>query len=69
VNAFITVNGESTCHSAGDGCRGQRGTWRGPLRGASVLLGQGTEYEIANVVDPEFTIVAKMRKRFLGQAP
>jgi len=22
VNAFITVNGESTCHSAGDGCRG-----------------------------------------------
>jgi amidase len=37
-------------------------------RGASVLLGQGMEYEIANVVDPEFTIVAKMRKRFLGQA-
>ena len=24
------------------------------------------EYEISNVVDPEFTIVAKMRKRFLG---
>ena len=47
----------------------QRGTWRGPLRGASVLLGQGMEYEIANVVDPEFMIVAKMRKRFLGQAP
>jgi len=28
----------------------QRGTWRGPLRGASVLLGQGMEYEIANGV-------------------
>jgi len=37
-------------------------------RGASVLLGQGMEYEISNVVDPEFTIVAKMRKRFLGPA-
>jgi hypothetical protein len=24
------------------------------------------EYDISNVVDPEFTIVAKMRKRFLG---
>jgi amidase len=34
-------------------------------RGASLLLGQGMEYEIANVVDPEFTIVAKMRKRYL----
>jgi hypothetical protein len=36
-------------------------------RGASLLLGQGIEYEIANVVDPEFTIVAKMSKRYLGQ--
>lgn len=36
-------------------------------RGASLLLGQGMEYEIANVVDPEFTIAAKMRKRYLGQ--
>ena len=35
-------------------------------RGASLLLGQGMEYEISNVVDPEFTIVAKMRKRYLG---
>jgi amidase len=35
-------------------------------RGASVLMGQAMEYEISNVVDPEFTIVAKMRKRFLG---
>jgi amidase len=32
-------------------------------RGASLLLGQGMEYEISNVVDPELTIVAKMRKR------
>jgi acetamidase/formamidase len=36
-------------------------------RGASLLLGQGMEYEVANVVDPEFTIVAKMRKQYLGQ--
>jgi len=36
-------------------------------RGASVLMGQAMEYEISNVVDPEFTIVAKMRKRFIGQ--
>jgi amidase len=34
-------------------------------RGASLLLGEGMEYEISNVVDPEFTIVAKMRKRYL----
>ena len=31
-------------------------------RGASLLLGQAMEFEISNVVDPEFTIVAKMRK-------
>lgn len=37
-------------------------------RGASLLLGQAMEYEIANVVDPEFTVVAKMRKRWLGAA-
>ena len=35
-------------------------------RGASLLLGQGMEYDVSNVVDPEFTIVAKMRKRYLG---
>ncbi|MEI9811625.1 MAG: acetamidase/formamidase family protein [Acidobacteriota bacterium] len=35
-------------------------------RGASLLLGQAMEYEVSNVVDPEFTIVAKMRKRYLG---
>jgi acetamidase/formamidase len=37
-------------------------------RGASLLLGQAMEYEIVNVVDPEFTIAAKMRKRYLGPA-
>jgi amidase len=36
-------------------------------RGASLLLGQAMEYEISNVVDPEFTMVAKMGKRYLGQ--
>ena len=35
-------------------------------RGASLLMGQAMELEISNVVDPEFTIVAKMRKRYLG---
>src|SRR5579883_1386736 len=35
-------------------------------RGASLLLGQAMEYEVSNVVDPEFTIVAKMRKQYLG---
>jgi acetamidase/formamidase len=34
-------------------------------RGASLLLGQAAEYEIANVVDPHFTVVAKMRKAYL----
>ena len=34
-------------------------------RGASLIMGQGIEYEVSNLVDPEFTIVAKMRKRFL----
>ena len=38
-------------------------------RSASVLMGQGMEYEVANVVDPEFTMVAKIRKRFLGPPP
>src|SRR5947209_3505732 len=31
-------------------------------RGASTFMGQALEYEIANVVDPSFTVVAKMRK-------
>ncbi|MBV9506627.1 MAG: acetamidase/formamidase family protein [Acidobacteriia bacterium] len=34
-------------------------------RGASLLLGQAMEYDISNVVDPEFTIVSKMRKSYL----
>jgi amidase len=38
-------------------------------RGASLLMGQGMEYDISNVVDPEFTIVAKMRKQYLGRRP
>ena len=31
-------------------------------RGAQILMGQAAEYEIANVVDPNFTVVAKIRK-------
>jgi acetamidase/formamidase len=34
-------------------------------RGAQTLLGQAAEYEIANVVDPNFTVVAKIRKEFI----
>ena len=36
-------------------------------RGASLLMGQALEYEVANVVDPRFTMVAKMRKSVLAQ--
>jgi amidase len=34
-------------------------------RGASIFMGQALEYEIANVVDPNFTVVAKVRKALL----
>lgn len=34
-------------------------------RGASMLMGQAMEFEIANVVDPAFTVAAKMRKSYL----
>lgn len=34
-------------------------------RAASLLLGQAMEYDIANVVDPNFTVVAKIRKALL----
>jgi hypothetical protein len=30
--------------------------------GAQALRGQAAEYAIANVVDPDFTVVAKVRK-------
>jgi acetamidase/formamidase len=34
-------------------------------RGASLLMGHALEYDIANVVDPNFTVVAKIRKDLL----
>jgi amidase len=34
-------------------------------RGAATFMGQALEYEIANVVDPNFTVVAKVRKSLL----
>jgi acetamidase/formamidase len=34
-------------------------------RGAPILMGQAAEYEIANVVDPNFTVVAKIQKAML----
>ena len=36
-------------------------------RSASLLMGQALEYEIANVVDPHFTVVAKLRKALLAR--
>jgi hypothetical protein len=35
-------------------------------RTSSLLMGQALEYEIANVVDPNFTVVAKIRKSLLS---
>jgi amidase len=34
-------------------------------RGAQLFMGQAAEYEVANVVDPNFTVVAKVRKALL----
>jgi acetamidase/formamidase len=34
-------------------------------RGAQTFMGQAAEYEIANVVDPSFTVVAKIPKALL----
>jgi amidase len=34
-------------------------------RGAALLLGHALEYDIANVVDPNFTVAAKIRKSYL----
>jgi acetamidase/formamidase len=35
-------------------------------RAAATLMGQALEYEIANVVDPHFTVVAKIQKAILA---
>ena len=37
-------------------------------RGASMLMGMALEYDIANVVDPHFTVVAKLKKTYLKPA-
>jgi acetamidase/formamidase len=34
-------------------------------RGSSLLMGHVLEYDIANIVDPHFTVVAKIRKTHL----
>ena len=36
-------------------------------RGSSLLMGHALEYDIANVVDPHFTVVAKIRKELLAR--
>lgn len=38
-------------------------------RGAQILMGQALEYEVGNVVDPHFTMVAKIRKSILSGVP
>jgi amidase len=69
---FIMVLGSSRAinealqHSTTELMRWLMESYEFDERGASLLLGQAMEYEISNVVDPEFTIVAKMRKRYLG---
>ena len=35
-------------------------------RGSSLLMGHVLEYDVANVVDPHFTVVAKLPKRLLS---
>jgi acetamidase/formamidase len=35
-------------------------------RGSSLLMGHALEYDIANIVDPHFTVVAKLKKSFVG---
>lgn len=34
-------------------------------RGSSLLLGHAMEYDVANIVDPKFTVVAKIAKEYL----
>jgi acetamidase/formamidase len=36
-------------------------------RASSALLGQAIEYDVGNVFDPAYTVVAKVEKRFLSQ--
>ena len=33
--------------------------------GADSFIGQALEYDVANVVDPNFTVVARIRKTFI----
>jgi amidase len=36
-------------------------------RGSALLMGHAVQYDIANIVDPHFTVVAKIRKSYLTQ--
>ena len=35
-------------------------------RGSAAFMGQAVEYEIANVVDPSFTVISKFESRSCG---
>ena len=50
---------------SGSDLRASATTERLAKLGAQIFMGQATEYEIANVVDPNFTVVAKIRKTTL----
>ena len=36
-------------------------------RGTHILLGQCVEYEVGNVFDPAYTMVCKLKKKYLGE--
>jgi acetamidase/formamidase len=56
---------ESLQHATSEMLRWLRADYGFSERGASTFMGQAMEYEIANVVDPSFTVVAKVRKALL----
>ena len=57
---------EALQHATSEMHRWLMADYRLSERGASLLMGQALEYEVANVVDPRFTIVAKIRKSVLA---
>jgi amidase len=59
---------ESFQHATSEMLRWLRADYGFSERGASTFMGQALEYEIANVVDPSFTVVAKVRKALLLRA-
>jgi amidase len=59
---------EAFQHSTSEMLRWLRMDYGFSERGAQTFMGQALEYEIANVVDPNFTIVCKVRKSLLPRS-